>query len=130
MAHYAVLDESNIVTYVFVGRDEDDLVEGVTDWEEYYGAKRCSYNTRGGEHPEGSNKAFRKNYPGIGWLYDPVRDAFIGPQPFPSWVLNEQTCLYEPPIPYPGDAENIYRWDEDSVSWIYEPESPFAGAQQ
>lgn len=115
MAHYAYLDENNIVVNVIVGRDEDDLVEGVTNWEEYYGAKRCSYNTHGGEHPEGSNKAFRKNYPSIGYSYDPDRDAFIPPQPYPSWSLNEQSCTWEPPVPYP--EEGIYDWNEETQSW-------------
>lgn len=114
MAHYAYLDENNIVTQVIVGREEDDLVEGVTDWEEYYGAKRCSYNTYGGEHRYGGTP-FRKNYPGIGYSYDAERDAFIPPQPYASWTLNEQTCLWEPPIPCPDDG--IYTWNEDSQSW-------------
>lgn len=114
MAHYAYLDENNIVTHVIVGRDEDDLVEGVSDWEEYYGAKRCSYNTYGGEHHYGGTP-FRKNYPGIGFKYDEERDAFIAPQPYASWTLDEQTCLWEPPIPYPDDG--IYTWNEDSQSW-------------
>jgi hypothetical protein len=122
MAHYAYLDENNVVTMVIVGRDEDDLVEGVTDWEVYYGAKRCSYNTYGGEHLHGGTP-FRKNYPSIGFSYDPVRDAFIPPQPYASWGLNEQSCLWEPPIPYPGNDEDmvsgiLYAWDEHSTSWV------------
>ncbi len=116
MAHYAYLDENNIVTQVIVGRDEDDLVEGVTDWEVYYGAIRCSYNTYGGVHANGGTP-FRKNYPGIGFTYDPDRDAFIPPKPFASWLLNEDTCLWEPPVPYPDDG-NRYAWDEATVSWV------------
>lgn len=119
MAHYAYLDENNVVTQVVVGRDENDLVEGVTDWEEYYGAKRCSYWTAAGEHPEGSNKAFRKNYPGIGWIYSEELDGFYPPQPFPSWTLNPQTCLWDAPTPYPGDENNLYAWDEQSLSWVF-----------
>ena len=118
MAHYAYLDENNVVTQVIVGRDEDDLVDGVTDWEEYYGAKRCSYRTSGGQHPEGGNKAFRKNYPGIGWIYSEELDAFHPPQPYPSWILNPQTCLWEAPEPYPGDQQRFYDWDEPTLSWI------------
>ena len=116
MAHYAYLDENNVVINVIVGRDEDDLVEGVTDWEEYYGAKRCSYNTSAGEHPEGSNKAFRKNFPSVGYTYDVEKDAFIPPQPYPSWTLNEQSCVWEPPVPYP-DEQKIYDWNEETQSW-------------
>jgi hypothetical protein len=126
MAHYAYLDENNIVTQVIVGRDEDDLVQGVTDWEVYYGAKRCSYNTHGGVHwtidpetdepvPSGEPQ-FRKNYPAIGDSYDPDRDAFIPPTPYPSWVLNEDTCLWEAPVPYPDDG-NMYTWNEETQSW-------------
>ena len=116
MAHYAYLDSNNIVTSVIVGRDEDDLVEGIADWEEYYGAKRCSYNTRGGKHIRGG-VPFRKNYPGIGFTYDPDRDAFIPPKPFASWVLNEETCLYEAPISPPDDGEAYY-WDESTTRWV------------
>ena len=122
MAHYAFLDENNIVTQVIVGRDEDDLIEGVTDWEAYYGArtgqacKRTSYNTRAGEHSDGG-VPFRKNYAGIGMTYDADRDAFIPPKPFESWVLNEDTCLWVAPVPYPTDGE-AYIWDEDAGDWI------------
>ena len=116
MAHYAYLDENNIVTQVIVGRDENNIVPGISSWEEYYGAKRCSYNTRGGEHPQGNNFAFRKNYPGIGWSYDPDRDAFIPPKPYESWSLNEQTCLWDAPVPMPEDGQP-YMWDEETLSW-------------
>jgi hypothetical protein len=106
MAHYAFLDENNIVTEVIVGRDEDDLVEGVTSWEEYYGAfrgQRClqtSYNTHAGQHLNGGTP-FRGNYAGIGYYYDEALDAFILPKPestdeFPDWVFNEETFTWEP----------------------------------
>ena len=114
MAHYAQLDADNVVINVFVGRNEGEVVAGISDWEEYYQAKRCSYNTFGGEHRNGGTP-FRKNYPGIGYSYDPDRDAFIPPKPFESWTLNEQTCLWEPPISYPDDG--IYTWNEESQSW-------------
>jgi len=74
---------------------------------------QTSYNTHGGQHPEG--RPLRKNYAGIGYTYDAERDAFIAPQPFPSWSLNEETCLWEPPIPYPSDGGV---WDETSQSWL------------
>lgn len=120
MAHYAYLDENNIVTFVCVGRDDGDV-----DWEQYYGAKRTSYNTRGGIHynpdtnepsPDQS-KSFRKNYAGIGYTYDDVLDAFIPPKPYPSWLLNTTTCLWEPPVPYPTDGKRYY-WDEATLSWV------------
>lgn len=115
MAHYAYLDENNIVTGVIVGKDENEVVDGITDWEAYYGAKRTSYNTIGGVHKFGGIP-FRKNYAGIGYSYDPVRDAFIPPKPFDSWTLNENSCWWEPPVAMPTD-DKIYRWDEDSLTW-------------
>ena len=121
MAHYAFIDENNIVTQVIVGRDEDDLAEGVTSWEEYYGEKlgqrclRTSYNTRAGEHTEGGT-AFRGNYAGIGYSYDETLDAFIPPQPYASWVLNESTYSWEAPVAYPEDGE-AYVWNEDQGNW-------------
>ena len=116
MAHYAYVDGRNIVTQVVVGKNEDEpLPEGVSSWEEYYGAIRCSYNTYGGVHLDGGT-LFRKNYPGIGFSYDADRDAFIPPQPYTSWVLNEDTCLWEAPVPYPEDG-NMYAWDEEAGEW-------------
>jgi hypothetical protein len=131
MAHYVFLDENNIVTEVIVGKEEFE--DGV-DWEIHYGnfrnqiCKRTSYNTIGGIHYQHDNtpskdqtKAFRKNYAGIGYYYDEQRDAFIPPKPFPSWVLNEFSCLWEPPILYPNDG-NYYDWNEENQSWdLYTP---------
>jgi hypothetical protein len=77
--------------------------------------KRTSYNTAGGQHPEG--RPFRKNYAGIGFKYDAQRDAFIPPQPYPSWVLNEDTCLWDAPTPMPTDGK-LYSWDEETTSWV------------
>ncbi len=116
MAHYAFLDDNYIVTEVIVGRDESNF-----DWEKHYGdirgqlCKRTSYNTIGGIHKAGG-QPFRKNYAGIGFIYDPVRDAFYSQQPYPSWILNEQTCLWESPVPYPND-NNTYSWNEEQISW-------------
>lgn len=119
MAHYAILQD-NIVIDVFAGRDENDLAEGVTDWETYYAppgmtCKRTSYNTHGGVHTAGGIP-FRKNYAGIGYIYDEARDAFIPPKPYPSWLLNEDTCLWEPPVPYP-EGDGFYNWDEANQTW-------------
>ena len=124
MAHYAFLDENNIVTEVIVGRDEDEVVNGISDWETYYGnqrgqiCKRTSYNTSGGVH-SGGGTPLRKNYAGIGYSYDADRDAFIPPKPYPSWTLVEDTCLWEAPVPYPEATEGeIYEWDEDAGNWV------------
>lgn len=128
MAYYAFLDENNIVTEVITGKDEGNF-----DWETQYGifrgqaCKRTSFNTRGGVHYDpvtnepsiDQSKAFRKNYAGVGYSYDVSLDAFIPPKPYPSWVLNEQTCLWEPPTPYPNDGK-AYKWDEATQSWIEE----------
>jgi len=119
MAHYAFLDDNNIVTEVIVGVDEG--VDGI-DWEQHYGefrgqvCKRTSYNTHGGIRKDGGTP-YRGNYAGVGLIYDEMIDAFIHPQPYESWMLNNSTFLWEPPVPYPtGEAE--YVWDEPSVSWI------------
>lgn len=121
MAHYVVLDSNNIVVNGFVGRNEGE--DGV-DWEKYYSAKRTSYNTRGGVHYDpdtnepsaDQSKAFRKNYAGLGYTYDEARDAFIPPKPFPSWTLNESTCLWNAPVPYPDDNQ-MYLWNEETQQW-------------
>lgn len=119
MAHYAFLDSNSIVTEVIVGKDEGE--DGV-DWEAHYGAfrgqtcKRTSYNTYGGVH-SGGGTPYRKNYAGIGYSYNALRDAFIPPKPYASWLLNEDTCLWGPPVPYPDDG-NYYVWDEITTSWV------------
>jgi len=126
MAHYAVLNSDNTVTMVFVGRD--DVVEGIDDWETYYApegftVKQTSYNTSGGVHytdgvpSADQSKALRFNYAGIGHTYDADRDAFIPPQPYASWVLDEATCLWVAPIDYPADGGQ-YVWDEETGDWV------------
>lgn len=112
MAHYAFLDDDNIVTEVIVGRHEYETVDGISDWETHYSefrGQRCVRTSYNGN--------IRKNYAAIGYTYDEGRDAFIPPQPFPSWVLNETTCLWDAPVPYPDDGQR-YLWDEDTVSWV------------
>lgn len=121
MAHYAIINSDNIVTFVHVGRDENDLPENITNWEDYYAptnftCKRTSYNTVGGVHLLGGIP-FRKNFAGIGYTYDADRDAFIPPKPFDSWLLNEETCLWDAPISYPNDG-NRYVWNEDTLTWV------------
>ena len=118
MAHYAFINENNRVTYVIVGKEEN---EGGIDWEQHYGevikmkCKRCSYNTIGGIHKNGGTP-FRKNYPGEGYIYDESKDAFYPEQPFTSWIFNEETCLWEPPIEKPNDDKK-YRWNESVLNW-------------
>lgn len=125
MAHYAFLDNKSIVTEVIVGKNENE--EGV-DWEQRYSeirgqkCKRTSYNTRGGVHIHGGTP-LRKNFAGIGYTYNEIRDAFIPPKPYPSWTLNEDTCLWDSPTPIPEDAgtgepPKLYKWDEITTSWV------------
>ena len=121
MAHYAFINSQNTVTQVIVGRDEDDLAEGVTSWEDYYGERmgerclRTSYNTVAGQHTAGGTP-FRGNYAGINYKYDEALDAFLPPQPFPSWTLNEATYSWQAPVPYPTDGED-YVWNENRKEW-------------
>jgi hypothetical protein len=118
MAHYAFLDENNIVTLVIVGKDEGE--DGI-DWEVWYGdfrgqvCKRTSYNTTGNVHILGGTP-FRGNYAGIGYTYRADIDAFVLPQPHPSWTL-DSNVVWQPPVPLPSD-NNMYSWDEATTSWI------------
>jgi len=109
MSHFAELDENNIVTRVLVG-DNNMPNEGHDWFVENLGGRwvQTSYNG-----------SIRKNFAGIGFTYDEERDAFIAPQPFESWTLNEITCRWMAPTPYPQDGR-IYRWDEESLTWIEE----------
>ena len=122
MGHYAFLDENNIVTEVITGRDENEIVNDISDWETYYGnlkgqvCKRTSYNTIGGVHKFGGTP-FRKNFAGKGYYYDETRDAFYWPQEFASWTLNEESCIWEAPVLYP-DETKPYKWDETTQEWI------------
>jgi len=110
MAHYAFLDENNFVIEVIVGIDETELIEGL-DPETWYSnfrgqaCKRTSYNGN-----------MRKNYAGIGFFYDEQLDAFIAPQPWPSWILNEESCQWIAPVDYPDDGLN-YFWNEEELDW-------------
>lgn len=124
MAHFAKLDKNNVVVFVTVGRQEDDGQEQALSIRTGDVYKQTSYNTRGGVHynpetnlpSEDQSKAFRKNFAGIGYTYDYVRDAFIPPKLYASWSLNENTCLWDPPMPYPNDGQ-IYLWNEETTSW-------------
>ena len=118
MAHFAELDANNVVTRVIVVGNPDCVDEtgseseavGIAFCQQLFGASTVWVQTS-------YNGSIRKNYAGIGFTYDAGRDAFIPPQPYPSWVLNEATCQWEAPVPYPEDGL-LYRWDEETGGWI------------
>ena len=115
MAHFAKLDENNVVIFVTVGRDEDNEQELTERTGDVY--KQTSYNTVAGIHKLGGTP-FRKNFAGIGYTYDEQRDAFIPPKLFESWTLNEDTCLWESPVPYPTGAKVPHIWNEEVGDWV------------
>jgi len=120
MSHYAQLDENNVVVFVIHAKSndkEDEFTESTGDvW------KQTSYNTYGGVHytdgepSEDQTKALRFNYAGKSYTYDETRDAFIPPQPYASWVLDEDTCLWVAPIAYPAEGDHV--WDEEAGNWV------------
>lgn len=143
MAHFAKLSEENVVLQIEVVADADTSIDGVEDeatgiafltdihgWSLW---KKCSYNTRGGKHyvPDSNfmtespdqSKAFRKNYPHIGWKYNPTIDGFVDNQPYSSWTLNNTTGLWEAPVEYPtvtliGEYNLGITWDEGNQKWL------------
>lgn len=122
MAHFAKV-ENGTVTQVIVAEQDFINSGAVGDPASWV---QTSYNTRGGVHfgQDGNpddGVALRKNYAGIGYTYDAGRDAFIPPKPFASWVLNEDSCLWEPPVAMPEDGQR-YTWDETTTSWVLMPE--------
>ena len=118
MSHFAKLDENNLVIFVTVGRQEDDGLEEELNARTGDVYRQTSYNTSGGVHytdgepSEDQSQALRFNYAGIGFTYDADRDAFIPPTPYPSWVLDEATCLWVAPIAYPAEGDHV--WDEQA----------------
>jgi len=129
MAHFAKLDENNVVIFVTKGRQQSDGKEAELTARTGDVYKQTSYNTRGGVHYDPNtgepsadqSKAFRKNYAGLGYTYDSERDAFIPPKPYASWVLNEDTCLWDAPVAMPEDAgtgDKRYTWDEETTNWV------------
>ena len=109
MAHYAFLDENNIVIEVITGRNEDEVVGGVSDWEAHYGAFRNQRCVR-----TSYNHNIRKQYAGIGYTYDEAADVFVAPQPYPSWSLDSNHD-WQPPTSKP---EGDFYWDEEQLNWI------------
>ena len=119
MSYFARVDENGIVINV-IAITQEVLNTGLWGPPEEW--VQTSYNTRGGVHygPDGNpdgGVALRKNYAGLGYTYDSVRDAFIPPQPYPSWTLNETSCLWEPPVPMP-ESDVPVKWDEETQSWV------------
>jgi hypothetical protein len=118
MAHFAELDETNIVKQVIVVHNNELLDDGKES--EQKGIDFCVAHYGGTWLQTSFNGSIRKNFAGPEFTYDPVRDAFIAPQPYPSWVLNETTCQWEAPVPYPTDGKAYY-WDEATLNWIELP---------
>ena len=122
MAHFAKINESNIVTQVVVVNDSDGNND--TDGQNFLNNlfktthtwKKTSYNTYGNTHRLGGTP-YRKNFASVGFTYDSSRDAFIEPKPYNSWTLDETTCLWESPVAYPSDGKS-YDWDEDNRQWV------------
>lgn len=112
MAHFAKINKGNIVEQVIVADQEFIDSGAVGNPEEWL---QTSYNTYGGKHTQGGTP-LRKNYAGIGFMYYKEKDAFIPPQPYHSWILNEETCLWECPMAYPEDGKR-YSWSEDKLNW-------------
>jgi hypothetical protein len=120
MAHFALINENNVVNNIVVidNEHEDYGQEYLAETLGFGGTWiQTSYNTRAGEHLNGGTP-LRKNYAIIGGVYDPTRDAFYRTQPFPSWVLNEETCLWEAPVSRPEDESKLWNWDEEAGNWV------------
>lgn len=111
MAHYAFLDENNYVTEVIVGIDENELIEGLSPeiWYGNFRNQKCLRTSYNGN--------IRKNYAGVGYFYDSEKDAFISPKPFSKWILDDETCQWKSPLPYPSDG-GFYKWDDDLGDWV------------
>lgn len=115
MAHFAKLDENNVVTDVLVVSNNDLMVDGVE--QEYKGVEFLQNLTGYSNWKQTSYKgSFRKNFAVIGGTYDPVRDAFIAPKTLASWILNEETCTWDYCVPYPNDQKQ-YEWSEVDLAW-------------
>jgi len=115
MAHFAKVENGLVTQVISVSNSDTANAEGVE--MESIGAAFCEHLLGGDWKQTSYNGNIRKNYAGIGYTYDEARDAFIAPQPFPSWVLNEQTCQWEAPVPMPTDGK-MYSWDETTLTWI------------
>ena len=115
MAHFAQI-ENNLVTQVIVV-DNSDILDEQGNESEVVGTQFCTDLLGGAWIQTSYNGNIRKNYAGMGDTYDPTRDAFYAPQPYNSWTLNEDTCQWEAPVPYPED-DKVYNWNEDTTNWV------------
>lgn len=127
MAHFAEIDSDNkVIRVLVISNEQEDRGQEFLASDLGLGGiwLKTSYNTYGGKHKNGG-VPFRKNYAGIGYSYDSARDAFIPPKPslYPSWILNEETCLWEPPVSFPVGSGK-YVWNESIVNWTAHPENP------
>ena len=113
MSHFAKVESRKVTQVIVAEQSFIDTLPDSTDWIQ------TSYNTYGGKHPDG--RPLRKNYAGIGYTYDKAKDAFISPKPYKTWTLNNDTCLWEPPVPYPADGK-LYNWSDDLVNWVKAPD--------
>lgn len=118
MSHFAKIENGVVADVIVANQDfiDSGVVGNPSEWIQ------TSYNTYGGQHPE--NRPLRKNYAGVGFTYDRLRDAFIPPQPYPSWILDEESCLWTSPVPRPVTDEINFRWDEPTVSWVVLEDKP------
>lgn len=108
MSHFAKIEDGVVTQVIVAEQDFVDTQKGT--WVQ------TSYNTHGGQHSQGGTP-LRKNYAGINYIYDSTRDAFYTPQPYPSWTLNETSCLWEAPVAYPSDGK-MYNWNESTTGWV------------
>lgn len=119
MAHFAEINSDNIVVRVLVIPDSEEE-NGHNYLANTLGLGgtwlKTSYNTKAGKHFK-KGESFRKNYASVGYIYDSARDAFIEPKPYASWSLDEETCTWNPPVPYPTDTTKKYRWNESIITW-------------
>ena len=117
MAYFAQLDDNNTVTQVISVSNNDAPDPAPANSEPTGQAFIASIGLTGRWVQTSYNGRFRKNYAGIGYTYDEARDAFIPPQPYPSWLLDETTCLWQPPVPYPNDTDATWQWNETLQQW-------------
>lgn len=116
MSHFAEVKDGVVTQVIVAEQDFIDTLDNLSEWVQ------TSYNTRGGKHyapdsdEEDSGTPLRKNYAGVGYTYDSDKDAFYSPKPYPSWSLNDTTCLWEAPVAYPDDDKR-YEWDEENTTW-------------
>ena len=117
MSHFAEVKDGVVTQVIVAEQDFIDTLDTPSNWVQ------TSYNTRGGKHyapnshDEDSGTPLRKNYAGVGYTYDSDKDAFYAPKLYPSWTLNDTTCIWEPPVAYPDD-DKMYEWDEENTQWV------------